>query len=323
MIYITGATGFIGERLTRRLLERGESVRCLVRSAARGAPLKALGVELVVGDVADEQAHLQGLGGVQLAYHLAALYDVGIVDRRALEQTNIDGTRAFLGALEKSRTPRAVYVSSTVALGPVPPAAPEPREAYSGPYPSQYHRTKAEAHRLARQAQLRGVPLIMVCPSLVYGPGDNGPGGRFLRDLLKRRVPALLTRPARLSYVYVDDVVEGLLAAGARGQLGEVYVFSGEAASINEFAARATALAGTRPPALRFPPVLAGLTGALLDVVARPTGLRFPISRETVAVGSHDNWLHSHERATRDLGYTPRSLDQGLPATVAAFQRSS
>jgi nucleoside-diphosphate-sugar epimerase len=282
-----------------------------------------LGAELVVGDVADEAAHRAGLRDVTLAYHLAAIYDVGIVDQRALERANVAGTRAFLAAVERSGVPRAVYVSTTVALGPAPPGETEPREAYAGPYPSHYHRTKADAHRLARQAQQRGLPLIIVCPSFVYGPGDQGPGGRFLRDLLRHRVPALLTRPSRFSYVYVDDVVDGLVAAGQRGRVGETYLLTGEPASVNEFAARATALAHTRPPRLRFPTSLARVTGSVLDVIARPTGLRFPISRETVATASGDDWLHTHERATRDLGYHARSLDQGLPVTVASFQQPS
>jgi nucleoside-diphosphate-sugar epimerase len=319
MIYITGATGFIGERLTRRLLERGEQVRCLVRSPEKAAGLKSLGAALVQGDVADEAAHLEGLRDAHLAFHLAAIYDVGIVDRRALERANIEGTRAFLGAVEKAGTPRVVYTSSTVALGHTQPSDPEPVDAYHGPYPTVYHRTKAEAHRLARAAQQRGVPLIIVCPAYVYGPGDNGPGGRFLRDILRRRVPALLTAPTTFSYVHVDDVVDGLIAAGDRGRLGEVYVLSGEPATVNDFAARAARLAATRPPLLRFPAALAGVTGALLDAIARPTGWRFPISRETVAVGSDGQWLHTHERATRDLGYAPRSLDQGLPETVASW----
>lgn len=323
MIYITGATGFIGERLARRLCERGETIRCLVRAPARGARLQALGAELVIGDVTDELAHLSGLRDAEMAYHLAAIYDVGVVDRRALERTNVEGTRAFLNALSQARTPRAVYVSSTVALGPTPPGEREPREAYDGPYPSHYHRTKAEAHRLARRAQQRGAPLVIVCPSFVYGPGDQGPGGRFVHDLLEHRVPGLLMRPSRFSYVYVDDVVEGLVAAGERGQIGETYLLTGEPASVNEFAARVTALAGTKPPFLRFPTPLARMTGAALDVVTRLTGLRFPISRETVATASREDWLHTHERATRDLGYAARPLDQGLPALVASLQQSS
>jgi nucleoside-diphosphate-sugar epimerase len=323
VIYITGATGFIGERLARRFLERGEKVRCLVRAPQRAERLQALGAELMVGDLADEQAHLDGLRDAKLAYHLAAIYDVGIVNDAELTRTNVDGTRAFLSALRKAGTPRAVYTSSTVALGPFKGGDREPRDAYAGPYPSQYHRTKAEAHRLARAAQDAGLPLIIVCPSFVYGPGDNGPGGRFVKDLLRRRVPALLSEPARFSYVHVDDVADGLVAAGDRGKAGETYLLTGEASSINDFAARVTALAGVRAPALRFPNALARATGAALDVIARPTGLRFPITREAIATTTSDEWLHTHERATRDLGYAPRSLEQGLPETVAAARASA
>ncbi len=318
MIYVTGATGFIGARLTRRLLERGERVRILVRAAARAEKLKALGAEVVQGDVADAATHLVGLRDAHLAFHLAAIYDVGVVDRGALEHANSAGTRAFLSALEKAQTPRAVYTSSTVALGPTQGRDAEPRDAYAGPYPSTYHQTKAEAHRLARAAQQRGVPLVIVCPAFVYGPGDTGPGGRFLSDILRRRVPGLLTSPTTFSYVHVDDVVDGLLAAGDRGQTGEVYILSGEAATVNEFAARAARLGSTRPPLLRFPPVLARATGVVLDAIARPTGWRFPLSREAVSAASAGEWLHAHTRATRDLGYAPRTLDQGLPETVAS-----
>lgn len=320
MIYITGGTGFIGERLTRRLLERGDAVRCLVRSPERAAKLKALGAELIQGDVADERVHLEGLRGVHLAFHLAAIYDVGVVDERALERTNIEGTRAFLKAIAIAQTQRAVYTSSTVALGPTRTDGEEPRDAYPGPYPSHYHRTKAEAHRLSRSAQERGQPLIIVCPAFVYGPGDNGPGGRFVRDLLRRRVPGLLSAPSRFSYVYVDDVVDGLIAAGERGQAGETYILTGEAASMNEFAARVAKLGGTRPPFLRFPPLLARTTGVVLDAIARPTGLRFPISREAVTTTSGGDWVHGRTRAQRDLGYAPRALDQGLPETVASWR---
>jgi nucleoside-diphosphate-sugar epimerase len=320
VIYITGATGFIGERLARRLLERGDKVRCLVRAPQRAERLQALGAELMVGELTDEKTHLDGLRGATLAYHLAAVYDLGVVDDAAMTRTNVEGTRAFLSAVRKAGTPRAVYTSTTVALGPSNPQDPEPRDAYAGPYPSQYHRTKAEAHRLARTAQEAGLPLVIVCPANVYGPGDNGPGGRFIRDLVRRRMPGLLTQPARFSYVHVDDVVDGLIAAGERGKIGETYLLTGESLSVNDFAQRVTRVAGVRAPFLRFPTALASATGVVMDAISRPTGLHLPISRETVATAAVHDWHHTHERATRDLGYAPRSLEQGLPETVAAAQ---
>jgi dihydroflavonol-4-reductase len=323
LIFLTGATGFIGSRLARQLAARGDRLRCLVRAGSETTDLERLGAELVVGELTDTATIERALAGVDLAYHLAAIYDVGVVDAAALERTNIGGTRAFLEAAERAGVPRAVYVSTTAALAPVESGeGDETSEVPAGArFPSVYHRTKTEAHRLAREAQGRGLPLVVVCPAFVYGPGDRGPGGRFTADLLAGRVPGLLTRVGWFSYVHVDDVVDGLLRAGAAGRPGAVYILSGEHASVDDFAARVTALAGKRPPRLRFPVPLAWLTGALLDGISRLTGLRFPISRENVQVTGGLRWVHSHATTTRELDWHPRPLAEGLPETVAWIQR--
>lgn len=324
LVFLTGATGFIGSRLARRLADRGDRLRCLVRPGSDTSDLERLGAELVVGELADPASFARGLEGAALAYHLAAIYDVGVVDQAALERTNVGGTHSFLYAIERARTRRAVYVSTTAALAPVTEEEEEGDEETEYPpgsrFPATYHRTKEKAHRLARDAQVRkGLPLVIVCPAFVYGPGDRGPGGRFIADLLKGRIPGLLARPGWFSYVHVDDVVEGLLRAGEQGRPGQSYVLSGEHRSINDFAAEVCALAGKRPPRLRFPVPLARLTAILLDALGRLTGLRFPISRENVNVSAGLRWLHSHAKARRELGWTPRPLAEGLPETVAWF----
>lgn len=323
MIYVTGATGFIGSHVVRILRARGERVRCLVRSRTRGARLAALGAELIDGDVADRGAHERGLEGADAAIHLAAIYELGLVDAAAMQRTNVGGTRAFLEAAAAAGTKRLVYISTTAALGTVGDEITEPEDAYAGPYPSEYHRTKAEAHSLAREAQRAGLPLVIVCPAFVYGPEDEGPAGRFVDDLIRRKVPALLSKPAWFSYVYVDDVANAIVAALDRGRTGEVYVLSGEAASMNDFAARVTRVAGVKPPALRLPVFLAAPSSLLLDAISRVTGIRFPITRETVDTTALVHWLHDHARATRDLGYAPRSLNEGLAPTVEWAKRNS
>jgi nucleoside-diphosphate-sugar epimerase len=320
IVYLTGATGFIGNRLARRLAARGDRLRCLVRNPERAGPLKELGAELIVGQVSDPYAHARGMQGCSLAYHLAAIYDVGVVNAAELEHTNVGGTTAFIEALESTSLPRAVYVSTTVALGPAENDISDNVIEYDGPYPTEYHRTKAQAHRIARAAQERGVPLVIACPAFVYGPGDNGPGGRFVDDLVHGRAPGLLTDPAWFSFVYVDDVAAGLERLADQGNIGSTYVFSGEPASMNDFAKRTVKLAGRRMPLLRFPPAMAAATGTVLDSITRLTGIRFPITRETVRSTAHDRWLHSHEPATRELGWRPRLLDEGLPETVRWFQ---
>jgi NAD+-dependent farnesol dehydrogenase len=320
-VFLTGATGFIGGRLAAALSARGRRLRCLVRSPERAGPLAALGAELVVGDVADEAVLRRALEGADLAYHLAGAYEVGRVDERRLERTNVDGTRAFLGAARGAGVERVVYVSSVVALGPVESGEGDERSSYDGPYPSVYHRTKTAAHRIALEAQATGLPLVIACPAYVYGPGDEGPAAEHLENVLRRRLPGLSTRPTIFSYVHVDDVVAGLVAAGGRGTPGATYVLGGEAASVNEFTELAGRLAGTWVSPLRFPPPIVKATGVLMDAIARVTGWRMPISAELADVGGRgERWVHSSERARTELGYSPRPLAEGLPETVRDMQ---
>jgi nucleoside-diphosphate-sugar epimerase len=319
-VFLTGATGFIGSRLAERLVAGGAQLRCLVRSRKNAASLQALGAELIAGDATDRAALRRGMQGCSLAYHVAAIYDLGVVDARLLEQTNVEGTRAFLETARELHIPRGVYVSTTAALGPATDGVNESLVEYSGPYPSAYHETKARAHRLAREAQAQGLPLVIVCPAIVYGPGTGGPLGRFLEDLLQRRLPGLVSNSAWFSFVHVDDIADGLVQAGEKGQPGATYVLAGEAESFNNFARRVAALSDTRLPVLRFPPALASLTGRILDGVTRATGHRFAITRESVAATSRARWLHSDSQSRRELGWSPRSLDAGLPDTVKWFK---
>jgi nucleoside-diphosphate-sugar epimerase len=263
------------------------------------------------------------MAGVDCAYHLAAAYEIGPIDRAAMERANVGGTRAFLAAADAAAVPRVIHVSSTAALGPSEGAAGDELRDFTGPYPTFYHRTKAQAHRLARAAQAAGAPVIIVCPANVYGVGDSGPNAAFMRDILRGRVPGLLMKPAWLSYVHVDDVVAGLVAAGDVGRTGAIYVLTGEGESVNRFAERVAALAGRRAPRLRFPNVIAEATGIVLDVVRRVSGLRFPMSREAVRAGGRHRWLHSDATSRMELGWQPRSLDEGLPPMVEWLKRET
>jgi dihydroflavonol-4-reductase len=323
LVFLTGATGFIGGRLAAALSARGYRLRCLVRRPERAVALEALGAELVIGDVADADVMKRSVAGASLAYHVAAMYDVGPqVDVAAMERTNIEGTRVFIEAVAAAGVRRSVYVSSTVALGPVTEGSDEPVAPWTGPWPSAYHRTKTLAHQLALGAVSEGLPLVIVCPAYVYGPGDEGPPMQFVFDILRHRLPGLSMRPTVFSYVHVDDVVDGLVAAGERGVAGAVYVLGGEAHDVNEVGRRVAALAGTWLSPLRFPPLMVRLTGTLFDAVTRVTGVRLPISRELAEIGGTGaRWVHSSARSAAELGYSWRTLEQGLPETVADAQR--
>lgn len=319
LTFLTGATGFIGGPVARFLSDDGRRLRCLVRNPDRATALAELGAELIEGDICDADALDRGLAGADDAIHLAGIYDLGVVDAAEVERVNVAGTSAFLEAARRAGTRLRIHISSTAALEP--PASGESDETAptaSAPYPAVYHRTKVEAHRLARDAQGAGEPVTIVCPAFVYGPGDEGPVGRMVNDLVRGRLPGLLMDPAWFSFAFVDDVARGIVAAAQRGRPGQTWILSGEHASLNDFAERVARAAGRRPPPLRFPVGVAAGTGALLDAVTRLTGIRFTMSREGVLAVARRRWLFSHAKASRELGYGPRALADGIARTLAA-----
>src|SRR5690606_12462033 len=143
-----------------------------------------------------------------------------------------------------------------------------------------------------------------------------GPNARFLLDLIRGRVPALPLRPAWWSYVHVDDVAAGIVLAAEYGRTGTTYVLSGEDLRLDEFARRAAAMAGRRPPRLQLPATVLRLGASVMDALARVFRFRSSVNRESVEMADGWRWLHSHTRATRELGWMPRPLDEGLPETI-------
>lgn len=321
-VFLTGATGFIGSRLAEALAARGDRLFCLIRETAKGRRLEQLGATLVHGDVSDDVALRRGMTDVDLAFHVAGIYDTGVIDEGTMERVNVDGTRGFLQHARYMEVPRAIHVSSAVVFGPTDAEDVEGRE-WKGPWPTVYHRTKTQAHRLAKEAQQKGLPLVIACPTFVYGPGDSGPAARFMRDVARRRLPGLLSDPATFSYVHVDDVVSGLLAMDEKGRTGQTYVLGGERMTVNAFAARVAHFAGVSPPPLSLPPFVVRSAGRLLDRVTRITGKRFTISRENVDAACCHAWAPGWARAADELGYSARPIEEGLPETVAALLASN
>jgi dihydroflavonol-4-reductase len=320
-VFLTGATGLIGSRVATLLAARGDSLSCLVRETSDTAGLRSAGADLVTAALTDPVALARGLEGADAAIHIAAMYEIGVVDAVAMERANVGGTGAFLDAVAEAGTERAVYVSSTAALGPAPDgvAAGDAQRDWRGPYPSVYHRTKADAHRLARAAGNAGTPVTIVSPAFGYGPGDTGPAGRFVHDIVHGRVPGLLMNPSTYSYVHADDIAAGIVAALDHGPATEHFVLGGEVATVNEFAGRVARLAGRRPPPLRMPTWLALATGALLDGLSGLTGSSFTISRESIRVSAGLRWVHDYTRTTEALNWAPRGLAEGLDQTVPAY----
>src|SRR5213593_3424753 len=184
--FVTGATGFIGGHVARRLVERGWDVTALARSPERTGALKQLGVTVVPGDVTEPSSLSGPMAKADAVFHLAAWYQLGVNDRMKMFQINVKGTENVMEAAVEAEIPKIVYCSSVAALG-THAAGEIPDETYrhTGNYGSVYEETKFLAHQRVREFTAEDVPIVTVMPGAVYGPGDTSILGVLMRFYAK------------------------------------------------------------------------------------------------------------------------------------------
>ena len=311
---VTGATGFLGGRLVERLLERGDEVVALVRSPAKAERLRGLGCELVTGDLSSREALAAAAAGCDAVFHLAAIYRNGIPrsQRDDVLAVNVRGTENVLDAAVEAGVGKVVHVSSIVAFGDTHGrVVDETYELPAGRYVSLYHESKALAHRAAEKRIARGAPVVIAQPGGIYGRGDHTGIGPLLERGARGRPVVLPFGDVGLNWTYVDDAADGILLAYDRGRAGESYILGGEIATLRQAVERAFAVAGRRPRIVPIPTWAVRLT--------TPFGPLLGLSVSDYVSGSDGvTYWASDAKARRELGYAPRSLDEGLRAAFGA-----
>lgn len=323
--FVTGATGFIGRHLVPLLRARHGTVRCLVRATSDRRLLEAAGVDLVEGDICQVEAVRAGLEGCDRVVHLANLYSLWEADPGVYRRINVDGTRVVLEAALEAGVDHFVHVS-TVAVFGRPLRLPFTEESTpAATLPSEYARTKREGDRLARQMAARGLPLTVLYPAAVLGPGDPKTTGRYIADLLDRRLPMAMFASAELTGVHVRDVAAAIDRVLQRPGIavGEEYIVGRQRLSLGELTRLVAELGGVRPPWPELPDALAMATAALLDATARVLrrpplwGLSLEAARTLRAGVCADG-----SKIERDLGliYTPLRLavEEAVQAILAS-----
>lgn len=314
-LVITGATGFVGGALARRLLRDGHEVVALVRAPDRAGALAAGGAYLAQGDVGDARTVRSALEGADGLFHVAGWYKLGSRQPEEGMRVNVEGTRCVLGAAVAAGTPRVVYTSTLAVNGDTGGRVVDETYRFSGRHLSVYDETKAEAHRIAEEMGAAGLPVVTVMPGLVYGPGDTSQAGALLRQVIRGRRP-VVSSGGRVCWGYVDDVVDGHVRAFERGAQGESYMLAGPPASMAEGLRLAASIAGTPGPvvvpsaSVRVGAAVSGLMGRVLPVPA--------ILAEETQRSSLGTYLGSPARAERELGWSCRALREGMTETVAA-----
>ncbi|MDQ3400463.1 MAG: NAD-dependent epimerase/dehydratase family protein [Chloroflexota bacterium] len=305
-VFVTGATGFVMGAVVRQLRARGDPVVALVRDPGHAAALAGIGCELTPGDLSDPSAISAALTGCDAAIHGAAIYEIGVSGKRRDEmfEANVNGTERVLAACRDARIGKAVYVSTIAAFGNTRGRVVDETYSHDGRYTSAYDETKHRAHVIAVRYQTEGLPLVIVQPGGVYGPGDHSAIGGVMRQVADGKARALAFPELGMNMVHVDDVASGVLLALDRGRPGESYVLGGEITTMRSLLRAVAEVTGQRAPSFVVP-------GALLRIMTLP----FPRLRETVRSADGVTFWATDAKARRELGYAPRPLALGLHET--------
>ena len=313
-VLVTGSSGFIGSRLVRRLIEQGRRVTCLVRGTPRSGASGAVGARAVVGDVTDRESVARALAESQagVVFHVAGLIRaVRAGDFRRVNAGGVENLAAVCAA--RSDTPVLVVVSSLAAAGPCGRRG-DNRIEDDEPTPvSNYGRSKLEGERAAATYAER-VPITIVRPPIVFGPGDRAVLEMF-RPIARSGIHVVPGGgERRFSLIHVDDLVEGLMRAAEKGErLGQsaslgrgIYFMSAEETPTYSELGQAMALALGRERArvVRIPPVFLRLIGVCGDLKARVRGRPVWITRDKITEALAGSWTCSSGKAHTQLGWS-------------------
>jgi dihydroflavonol-4-reductase len=320
-VLVTGATGFTGGALARRLASHNAPVRVLARDRAPATPLADLGIEIVQGDLRNPASLREALQGVDTVYHIAAVYRQQAVEPHVFKDVNGTAVQHLLDAAIAAGARRFVHCSTVGVHGHVknPPAAEDAPFAPGDPY----QESKLEGERIAARYMAEGrLPITIFRPAGIYGPGDV----RFLklfRGVKRGRFPMIGNGQTLWHGVYIDDLVDGIIRCGTADQaVGEIFILGGpEYTTLNELVAIVADAVDASPPHLRIPLAPVYVAAAVCEAVCKPLKLEPPLHRRRVDFFTKSR-AFDISKARSKLGYAPKvSIREGVARTAAWYAR--
>lgn len=315
-IAVTGASGFTGSALVRKLLLDGYGVRALARQSTDIVQMENL--EVIAGDLSNKVALLELVSGADTVFHIAAMYrSEGGYDE--FFAVNVEGTRALLEASERAGVRRFVYCSTigvhgTVAHTPADENAPfNPRDFYQ--------ETKLIAEKICREAHGKGIEVVIIRPCAIYGPGDT----RMLKmfKMLNKGIFFFVgDGQPNFHPVYIDDLVQGfILAMTVKSAAGETFIIGGPRyMPLREYVATAANAIQVANPKLKIPYRLMSFAAWICEAICTPLGIQPPLHRRRLTFFKH-NRAFDITKAKTLLGYNPRfELIEGFNETVAWYK---
>lgn len=318
---VTGATGFIGSAVVRRLLARGREVRCLVEPGQSRKNLDGLDVEVVEADINDRAAVGRALEGASALYHLAAIYKLWLPDNALMYEVNVEGTKTVLFAALAAGVERVVYTSSIAAVGrPDEGQMADESTAFNlWDESNHYVRSKWLSERDALRFAAEGMHLVVVNPAFPFGERDIAPTptGRFIVEALRGRVPGYMD--GGFNVVDVDNVAEAHVLAEEKGRVGQRYILGEHNVTYKEFYDAVTEVAGVKPIRRKLPTrVLWGMAWAM-EKAADLRGTPPPITYKSARYASRTLWFDC-EKAHQELGMPRLPLRTSIEKGVRWFR---
>ena len=318
---ITGATGFVGSAVLRKLIDAGHEMRALVRPSSPRRNLEGLDVEPCEGDLTDFASLRGAVRGCGAVFHVAADYRLWVPKPDAMYQSNVAGTRELFQAAADAGVERMVYTSSVATLGLPKDGTPGTEETpvaladMIGHYKRSKYLAEEEVRALVRD---RDLPIITVNPSTPIGPRDlrPTPTGRMVLDAARGAMPAYVD--TGLNVAHVDDVADGHLLAFERGRPGERYILGGMNLSLREILTEVADIAGRRPPKVRLPHSLILPIAFCAEGWARLSKREPLVTVDGVRL-SRKRMYFSCDKAREQLGYTARPPAEALADAIDWF----
>lgn len=319
---VTGATGFVGSAVVRRLLDAGHQVRVMTRPQSALTNIQDLDLEVVKGDLAKPESLQSAVKGCDILFHVAADYRLWVRDSDILYRVNVEGTKNLMHAAINAGVSKIVYTSSVATLGlnsngvPGDENTPVSFDNMIGHYKRSKYLAEQAVSQLIEEQQL---PAIIVNPSTPIGPRDirPTPTGRMVLDAVCGRMPAYVD--TGLNVVHVDDVAEGHMLALQRGVIGERYILGGYDMTLQQILGTVSEITGSPAPKVKLPHNLVLPIAYISEAWAWLTRGTEPRATVDGVRMSRKLMYFSSNKARQALGYSPRPAREAISDAVQWF----
>ena len=314
--FLTGATGFIGSYLVQQLVAAGHSLVAVVRDPSKAGDLARMGVTLHKGDVTDKESMRPAMQDCKGVFHVAGWYKLGVRDTSPGYQINVTGTRNVLELMRELEIPKGVYTSTLAVYSDTHGQLVDETYRFTGKFLSEYDRTKWLAHyEVAEPMMAQGLPLVIVQPGSVYGPGDTSSVRSTFTQYLQRKLP-MAPQGTAFCWAHVEDIAQAHIQAMEKGRPGQSYNISGPAHTFIEVLEIAERLTGIPGPRLHVSPGMMRAMSRMMGVVGKILPLPEQYTAEYLRVVAGVTYLARNDKARQELGYNPRPLEVGLKETL-------